>query len=187
MKAMLIKTPTGLRGATPADQAREVREMLDYDPATGRLTWKADRFCWNGRRRHVAAGQEAGFISTQTGYRMVSVFNRPYMAHRLAWLHMTGDWPAADIDHMNGDRADNCWHNLRDVRRQVNLQNIRAAKGHKKHGTLLGTAWHAKTQRWRALIKVDGKQKSLGYFPTEAEAHAAYVEGKRRLHEGCTI
>lgn len=187
MSAKRSERPRGLADGASAEQAEHLRSLLAYDPATGHLTWREDRFTGGGRRRHIVAGQMAGFVDKKHGYRLININDRPYLAHRLAWLHMTGAWPTADIDHINGDRDDNRWHNLRDVRRQVNLQNIRAAKGHKKHGTLLGTAWHAKTQRWRALIKVDGKQKSLGYFRTEAEAHAAYVAAKRRLHEGCTI
>lgn len=173
--------------ASQAEWAKRVRELLNYDPETGIIRWRVDRYCWGGRRRHIEAGQIAGTLSKQNGYRFINIDNRPHPAHRLAWVWMRGEYPQADIDHLNGRRDDNRWSNLRDASRLINLQNIRRPKANKKHGNLLGTAWHAKSKAWRALIKVDGRQKCLGYFKTEPDAHKAYIEAKRLLHEGCTI
>lgn len=186
MKAMLLRTPKGLRGATPADQEAAVRVALAYDPTTGLITWKGDRFCWNGRRKHCASGAEAGTLR-RDGYRSIFIDGKSFLAHRVAWLLAHGAWPDGDIDHIDGNRQNNRIENLRDVSRRTNLQNRRAAGSHRKHGSLLGAAWHASTGKWRALIKHEGRQVSLGYFATEQEAHVAYVEAKRRLHEGCTI
>jgi len=66
----------------------------------------------------------------------------------------------------------------------VNLQNIRRARSDNRSG-LLGVA-RDKTG-FRAVIKVAGKQKYLGTFPTPELAHSAYLSAKRLLHEGNTL
>lgn len=165
--------------------AAKVREMFEYDPLTGRLTWRTDRRCGRGRISALA-GTEAG-TQRPTGYRLVNIGGKPMLTHRLAWLHFHGQWPQHDVDHLNGDPSDNRLANLRDVPHIVNLQNRRKAQKGRKHGSLMGTAWHAGTRKWRALIMVGGRQKSLGYYATEEEAHQAYIAGKRRYHEGCTL
>lgn len=161
-------------------------ERLDYDQETGLFLWKKESRCWAGRRVHINPGQRAG-TQRPNGYRLININGIPMLEHRLAWLYVYGAWPEGDIDHINGDRSDNRIANLRAVTRQVNLQNIRRPKVSKKHGSLLGTAWHASTGKWRALIKSNGRQVSLGYFKTEQAAHEAYLTAKRRLHKGCTI
>lgn len=169
MKAMLLKTPAGLRGATPDD----LRSALEYDPESGVLRW-------------TRTGRSAGTV-TKHGYVRVNFGGQMLMAHRIAWALLHGAWPEADIDHRDGDRANNRQTNLRQVNRQVNLQNRRSASSNKVHGTLLGAAWHEGSGKWRALIKHGGRQKALGYYATEMQAHEAYLAAKRRLHEGCTI
>jgi hypothetical protein len=91
--------------ATPLT-ANEVRHLLDYDPATGVFRWRVKP----GRR--VAAGAETGCVSNY-GYKVIGIKGRVYQASRLAWLYVTGEWPEHDVDHANGDTADNRWDNLR--------------------------------------------------------------------------
>lgn len=165
---------------------QDLQERLAYDASTGVFTWRSESRCWGGRRVHVTPGQRAG-TQRPNGYRLINIDGIPMLEHRLAWMYVYGEWPAGDIDHINGDRSDNRISNLRDVTRQVNLQNMRRPMANKKHGSLLGSAWHASTGKWRALIKSKGRQVSLGYFDTEQAAHDAYLAAKRRLHEGCTI
>jgi hypothetical protein len=129
------------------------------------------------------AGQEAG-TRRASGYRLVNLLNKPRLSHRLAWLLHFGDWPSVHIDHMNGDPSDNRIANLRDVSAAMNLQNLKGPMAGKKHGSLIGSAWHEQTGKWRAVIRIGGKQKSLGYFVTEIEAHEAYVKAKRLHHPG---
>lgn len=156
--------------------AARLRELLDYDPETGAFTWRVPR-------QHRPAGLPAG-TKTRIGYLVIRVDGHVHNAHRLAWLHMTGEFPAATIDHMDGDKSNNRWVNLRDVPQRVNSQNHRKAQG---SAGLLGACWNKRTKNWRAVITVDDKQVHVGTFPTPELAHAAYVDAKRRLHEGCTL
>lgn len=158
-----------------------LQEALDYDPDTGVFRWKKRV----ARRSH--AGDIAGCINRQ-GYVRITLFKRPYQAHRIAWVLMTGLWPAGEVDHRDGDRANNRWANLRDVPRAVNQQNRRAAQAN-SHSGLLGAMPDPTCQDkpWRSGIRVKRRYISLGNHETPEQAHAAYVEAKRKLHSGCTL
>lgn len=106
--------------------------------------------------------------------------------HRLAFLYMTGEWPAHQVDHINADRADNKWANLREATISVNAQNRRAALAGSSSG-LLGASWDSKHERWKAQIRVNGRTRHLGYFGSPEAAHQAYLMSKRAHHAGCTI
>lgn len=165
----------------PAPTREQLAELLSYDDETGVFTW----------RRHgvnaLRAGAVAGRVNRQ-GYVVIKVSQRQYRAHRLAWFMVYGTWPAGQIDHINGQRADNRIANLRDVSRSVNCQNQRKAMSSNTTG-LLGVRRFPrnKTNPFAAAITVAGKSLHLGYHPTAEEAHAAYVLAKKRLHEGCTL
>jgi hypothetical protein len=166
--------------------ADRLRELLDYDPETGVFTRKASRTRYGTTSANRAtAGKQAGGWHIE-GYVAISVDNRRYLAHRLAWLHVHGAWPEADIDHLNGVRTDNRIANLRSVTRGVNLQNLRAAQRNSKSG-FLGVSWDERKQAWMARIGVNRRTVHLGRFKTAEEAHEAYKNAKRKLHDGCTI
>lgn len=88
------------------------------------------------------------------------------------------------MDHINGNRSDNRWANLRDVTHSVNLQNQRRPKSDNKCG-FLGV--HAHPSGFRAYIGVNKVRLDLGVYATAHKAHQVYLSAKRRLHEGCTI
>lgn len=44
-----------------------------------------------------------------------------------------------------------------------------------------GVSWHKKNQKWTAQIAVNGKQKYLGSFLTEEEAHQAYLSARSAI------
>lgn len=154
-----------------------LRRLLRYDPETGVFTWLVS----TGRRCKI--GDVAGSVDSH-GQRVIGVQGRNYKAHRLAWLYMTGAWPEDQIDHRNGERADNRWANLRDATHSLNQQNQRKARANNRTG-LLGV--RARQGKFEAAIGAGGKQKYLGSFSTPEEAHAAYLKAKRCLHAGCTI
>ena len=160
---------------TPELTRAEVSELLSYEPESGVFRWKVDR-------RRVKAGDVVG--SDRGGYSVIDVNGRQYLAHRLAFLLMTGEWPAEDVDHINGVKDDNRWSNLRAVSRRINMQNLRAAQKNSKTG-LLGVTKHQ--GRYMASIEVSGQRKFIGYFDCPHVAHAAYVAAKRIHHEGCTL
>jgi hypothetical protein len=152
-------------------------QLLHYDPSTGVFSWKVNR------RGGAMAGKEAGSI-TSKGYRSIRVFNSRYGAHRLAFLFMTGFMPASDIDHINGNRADNRWSNLRDVSRSVNMQNLH--RPHKDNATgFLGVSKFR--NKYQASIRANGTTTRIGLYDCPQMAHAAYIASKRALHTGNTL
>lgn len=90
--------------------AERLREVLEYDPAIGVFRWLI-KPCGQ-----ISIGDIAGCRHGE-GYVQIRVIGRIYLAHRLAWLYMTGEWPISLIDHRNLDRSDNRWSNLREAKK----------------------------------------------------------------------
>lgn len=155
-----------------------IKEVLRYDPDTG-------LFHWNIRRGRCAAGEIAGTPQSK-GYLSIRVDTKRYLSHRLAWFYMTGKWPVDQVDHINGERTDNRFVNLRDVTAQANQQNQRHAQTGNT-SNFLGVSFYKAYGKYKAEISRAGVYKFLGYFITPEAAHAAYLTAKRELHEGCTI
>lgn len=154
-----------------------LRELLHYSPETGVFTNISPR-------KKILVGSIAGSLDQDSGYWMIGLDRRRYYAHRLAWLYMTGEWPEQMIDHLDGNRANNVFANLRDVERAINQQNMR----HPLPGTasgLLGA--FKKRDRWESKVRAFGQVIRLGTFDTAEEAHAAYLQAKRKHQPGCTI
>lgn len=155
-----------------------LRELLHYEPEVGVFSWKAPR-------RGVRPGRTGNV--RPDGYIRIGIDGVNYLAHRLAWLYMTGGWPTIDVDHRDGNPSNNQFINLRDVSQQMNIENIRAATKRNRSSGLLGVSFHARDSLWRARIRIDGKDRTIGYFKTPEAAHSAYLEVKRKKHAGCTI
>ena len=146
-----------------------VRQMYDYDPLTGRFTWKVQR----GRAR---AGDPTGYIAkNRSGYKWVTIglMGKNWPAHRLAWLHHYGSLPIGEIDHLNQDATDNRIHNLRDTIRSVNSKNQHMKSTNTSGVT--GVYWEERTKRWRAEVKVNGVKNRLGRFENIHDAAEAVI------------
>lgn len=154
--------------------AERVRELLDYDPATGVFRWKR-------RRKGVRSDGAIAGSPADGYYTSITVDRVQYLVHRLAWLYMYGVWPVSQLDHINEDKTDNRLANLREATNAQNTQNVTALRSTNTSG-YLGVSWECRKRRWQAGIKVDGKRRWLGYFDTPEEAHAAYLVAKRELH-----
>lgn len=159
--------------------AKRLREILSYDPETGLFVYRTQR----GRSR---AGSKAGTVQSD-GRININLEGRVYRAHRLAWLYMTGEWPAQEIDHKDTDPGNNKWSNLRNASSTVNKQNIQKAPTGKIYSRLLGAHWCKQGQLWKSSIRINKKSVYLGVFASEQEAHEAYIVAKRTFHEGCLI
>lgn len=155
----------------------DVLAVLDYDPITGVFTWKPRPHDKRWTVRY--AGKQAGVLES-SGYRQIKVRGKLRMAHRLAWLIMTGVWPEEWIDHENLDRDDNSFDNLRQATKSQNHANRRAYRTSKTG--LKGASFNARTGKYRAQISHGGKVYWLGAFETPEEAHAVYALAARERH-----
>ncbi len=145
--------------------AEALRELIEYNPETGIFRWKKPR-------RGVVVGRECGRL-TAYGYREIGVDYVLRPAHRLAFLYMTGSWPVNDVDHINQDKSDNRWCNLREATRSQNSSNVRIEKRNGSSG-YLGVTWESGRNRWRSQIRVDGVKVNLGRFSKLQDALRAY-------------
>lgn len=164
-------------------QAR-ARELFNYDPETGVLTWRqrpmsdfsddAHGRTWNTR----FAGLPAKYQRSD-GYRLVTVDYRRYLQHRLVWVYVYGNLPCGEIDHINGDPSDNRIANLRDVGKQQNARN--AQTNTKNTSGVTGVRFCTEREKWHAFIARDGLAINLGRFNTKAEAMIARKAAEKAL------
>lgn len=144
--------------------AADVRDALNYDPETGVFRWAKSR----GR---MPAGTVAGSPHGK-GYIAIGFCGHILLAHRLAWLYVTGEWPRGEIDHRDMDKTNNAFHNLRDATSSQNKAN-KGVSDDSLSG-IKGVTWHKPRAKWRARIQVGRQQKHLGLFDSIEAASAAY-------------
>lgn len=145
----------------------ELKRLLHYNPDTGEFHWRVNRS--NG----VKAGDLTG-TRTQTGYVVISVLNKTRKAHRLAWLYMTGEFPPDYIDHVNCNKSDNSWSNLRCATNSENQRNRGRFGG---AAGMKNVVFVEKRKKFQVSLKVAGKEKFIGYYEdaelADLVAHAA--------------
>lgn len=147
--------------------AEKLRELLEYDPVSGLFT----------RKKFASSNALAGSVAggrTSEGYVLINVAGTRAFAHRLAFLYQTGAWPSGVVDHIDGNRANNAWENLRSVSPAINQRNRVKASKNSKTGVLGVYAYRG---RFMAALKL-----TFGPFDTAEEASAAYRDAKRIYH-----
>lgn len=179
-----------------------LRKLLEYEPETGLLFWKArgENSQWDGR----FAGKEAFTTTLKSGYRFGRIYYAGFYAHRVAWAIYYDAWPVFQIDHLNGIRSDNRIENLRSATQSENSKNS-AIPSHNTSG-VVGVSWDKKAKKWASHIGVytpdyitrsghkrNSRKLHLGYFDTledakrvrkRAEQEHGFQEGHGRAR-GC--
>lgn len=149
-----------------------LKAKLSYSPDTGLFTRAVD--C--GSR--FKAGTESGTLSN--GYRQIQVDGKLYRAHRLAFLYMLGEYPKNDVDHIDGDRDNNKWSNLRPATRAENLRNAKI-KNTNKSG-FNGVCWSKSRSKWEVHVTVDCVHIFLGEFHCKLDAIAARIRANKKYN-----
>ena len=147
----------------------EIVSSLSYNKDTGVFTWKIDR-------KRTQSGSIAGFHGAK-GYWQIRIKNELFYAHRLAYFFMTGNHPARVIDHIDGNRSNNSWSNLRLATYSQNSAN--ASKKTGKTSALKGVSWDKRRNIWVAFIRMKGRSTYLGTFTDEMSAHIAYCKASK--------
>jgi hypothetical protein len=153
----------------------ELKQLFHYDPITGIFT----RIKTVNNR--AKANQIAG--CKMNGYLCIRIKPNRYGAHRLAWLYMTGKWPDKFIDHINHNREDNRWCNLREANFLENARNFKIGKNNTSGFKGICKKQYKNYEAWRAFCRVGGKPIYLGTFKTKEEASKAYTDFAKNNHK----
>lgn len=150
-----------------------LRSVLAYNAKTGVFTWLKTRY-------NKRAGRMVGWLDTR-GYLCLRVQRIRVRVHRLVWFYETGAWPAQEIDHRNGAKADNRIANLREASRFENMVN--APKRRDNTSGVRGVHWHRASKKWAACICAGGKHVHLGLFLEKGDAVFARAAAVKKYHK----
>lgn len=170
--------------------AKIVRELLDYNPLTGKLFWKKRSLEWFGgktekQRQHLYktwnkkfAGKRAFAVIEDHGlgprYKGNILCSKErslsFYTSNIVWLWMTGTWPKGEVDHKNRNATDDRWNNLRDVPATINGRNRSLRKDNTS-----GVQGVRKTRygTFEAYLAIDRVWTQIGTFSTLEAAIAA--------------
>lgn len=140
----------------------KLKELLHYNPVTGVFTWVI------GRSRTVAGTVAGSLVSS--GYLTVMIDRKRHNLHRLAFVYMLGRHPPEFVDHINGQKTDNRWINLRAASAVENARNQK--RSCKNSSGISGVSWDSRGL-WRSFGYLAGKQITLGRYSSKFEAAAA--------------
>ncbi len=151
----------------------ELRILFSYDPKTGNLV------NLTRRSQSVKPGMVAGTL-TKTGHIRIIIRKKKYLAHRLVWVHLKGEWPDGPLDHINGRPDDNRIENLRLATLSQNSMN----SGRRADNTsgFKGVFWNKKNNNWVASIRQGTRNFTIGSFAQVEDAASAVREARIRLH-----
>lgn len=169
---------------------RLLRRLIDYCPKTGAMVWeprpvwmfksfKRERATaakiWNSR----FANGPALSSRDRHGYPRGHIFGQMHRAHRVAWAIHYGEWPSDEVDHINGNRADNRIGNLRVVSKFKNMRNARRSKANKSGVT--GVYRRGDTGKWVAKLMHNRRVVNLGEYDQFEDAVSARKAGERKF------
>lgn len=143
--------------------AERLRKLFHYNMESGDFT----RIGTDGSMPKKYLGKKAGCL--KDGYIYVKVDGRAYMAHRLAWLYVTGHWPDCLIDHEDTNGTNNRWTNLREANYSQNGANSKTSR-------VLPKGVYKNKYGYVAIIVHNYECIHLGSFRTIVEASSAYTK-----------
>ena len=175
----------------PLPSIKTLRQALHYDPKTGFLFWKnrpLSHFSGYGgsgcrvrtqssiNRR--CAGKRAMACMDKKGYPHGRINGKTFRAHRVIWALVHGEWPSLQIDHINGDKADNRIDNLRCVESYINQQNMKMSSLNKSGCT--GVRFVKSSKKWKSEISYRGKSIHIGTFDNFRDAVFARKKAEKK-------
>ena len=131
---------------------------------------------WFGRVRNATTGRifKGGLTK---GYRTVCLSKEGRIKTHTVHVLVAREWvPNPEnkrcVDHIDGDKANNNWENLRYATHTENSRNPKIQTN--TSSVYKGVYLHKPTKKWMAYIRINKKLKNLGYHASEREAAKAY-------------
>lgn len=131
--------------------------------------WFQDRYIYlptSGHLISIQTERPVGYPNA-AGYLVFMLGKTQYTVHRVIWAIQTGKWPI-EVDHINHDKQDNRWCNLREVTHSSNGKNLSLKKNNTSGIT--GVVWNKERKKWQAQIAPNGKMITLGRFENLEDA-----------------
>lgn len=136
---------------------------------------------WKVARGKVKPGAVAGTLRSD-GYWQVCIERKIRPSHRIIWAIGNNQDPGnLQIDHIDGNPANNSLENLRLATIQENQWNRVNLARNNKSGSQ-GVSWREDKRKWRARIKLNQKDISLGSFDSMEEAIAARIQAEVKYY-----
>lgn len=151
---------------------KRLKELLFYNHKVGRFIRKTSV-------GGINVGAVAGF-KMKAGYRAIDVDCKRYLEHRLVWLYIEGYLPENEIDHIDRNKENNRFKNLRIVSRQCNARNSDISS--LNTSGVKGVSFYKNTGMWCARIMVNYKRKSLGHYLKKDDAVKARWEAEKKYN-----
>jgi hypothetical protein len=151
-----------------------LREVLTLDEKTGDLYWKSKI------ASKVVVGTKAGSVR-HDGYTFIQIDKTPLLAHHIVFALTHGRWPELELDHINGNPADNRACNIREATRSENNYN-RVTPSHNTSG-IKGVFKQKRGTTWTVRLTVNKVLRRVGGFETK-ELAAEFLELWRSMAHG---
>jgi hypothetical protein len=154
-----------------------LKECVSYNPNTGVFSWRAPRpkehFCSKSsyKKWHTQYAGKPCLSLDAKGYPCVKLKGKRRLLHQLAFLYVTGSYPAGEVDHINHISDDNRFCNLRIVTRLENSRNMPLFSSNRSG--VPGVVWHKGCSKWQAQIRDNGTCVYLGIFSRLCDAKEA--------------
>jgi hypothetical protein len=158
----------------PLPPIEELRQLFEYDPEIGQLRWRARL------SNRTFIGAVAG-TQRPDGYFKIRIHGSFFYSHRIIWALFTGqDVGGMQIDHINGNKADSRFENLRLANTGENMRN-RTAQVNSKSG-IFGVFWDKSRNMWTVSVQAGGKTIYRKRFRSLDDAIAARREAELKFH-----
>jgi len=147
----------------------KLKKRLHYNEKTGIFTWTPNN-------KNKFPNKTAGSICTTTGYNRIDIEKSTYGAHQLAFLYVLGYIPI-NIDHIDRNRSNNKWVNLRRSTPSINAKNRTISKNHESG--CIGVYFDKAKDKWISTITINKKRNFLGAFTSKKEA----IDTREKMNE----
>ncbi len=132
---------------------------------------------WWGRVRNAKTGRILKSCVSSNTYLSVSLSKMGKAKSFSVHVLVAREWVENPdikrcVDHIDGNRKNNHYENLRWASHMENSRNQRIQTS--TSSVYKGVCWHKRVKKWVAQIRINGKLKHLGIFDNEREAAKVY-------------